>query len=85
MAMELAVAINAVENGAEKPPLSTIAGIRTRLKLLTVEGPEPEIAPKKQATMIHTFAMPPFAVSNTGVNETDQSGGNTGLCHNVSG
>jgi C4-dicarboxylate transporter DctM subunit len=26
-----------------------------------------------------------FAVSNTSVNETDQSGGNTGLCHNVSG
>lgn len=26
MAIELAVAINAVANGAEKPPLSTIAG-----------------------------------------------------------
>ena len=60
MAMELAVAINAVENGAEKPPLSTIAGIRTAPNAATVAGPEPEIAPKKQATMIHTFAMPPL-------------------------
>ena len=60
MAMELAVAINAVANGAEKPPLSTIAGIRTAPNAATVAGPEPEIAPKKQATIIHTFAIPPF-------------------------
>ena len=60
MAMELAVAIKAVENGAENPPLSTIAGIRTAPKAATVAGPEPEIAPKKQATIIHTFAMPPL-------------------------
>ena len=60
MAMELEVAINAVEKAAEKPPRSTIAGIRTAPRAATVAGPEPEIAPKKQATMIHTFAMPPF-------------------------
>ena len=41
MAMELAVAIKAVENGAEKPPLSTIAGIRTAPNAATVAGPEP--------------------------------------------
>ena len=60
IAMELEVAINAVEKAAEKPPRSTIAGIRTAPRAATVAGPEPEIAPKKQATMIHTFAMPPF-------------------------
>ena len=60
MAMELEVAINAVEKAAEKPPHSIIAGIRTAPRAATVAGPEPEIAPKKQATMIHTFAMPPF-------------------------
>ena len=60
MAMELAVAIKAVENGAEKPPLSTIAGIRTAPNAATVAGPEPEIAPKKQATITHTMAIPPF-------------------------
>ena len=70
----LAVAINAVENGAEKPPLSTIAGIRTAPKAATVAGPEPEIAPKKQATMMHTFAMPPLRCAYECVNETDQSG-----------
>ena len=60
MAMELEVAINAVENGAEKPPCSTIAGIRTAPSAATVAGPEPEIAPKKQATITHTMAIPPF-------------------------
>ena len=60
IAMELEVAINAVEKAAEKPPRSIIAGIRTAPRAATVAGPEPEIAPKKQATMIHTFAMPPF-------------------------
>ena len=71
MAMELEVAINAVENGAEKPPCSTIAGISTAPSAATVAGPEPEIAPKKQATI--------------GVYEVDQSFGNTGFCHDVSG
>jgi len=60
MAMELAVAISAVEKGAENPPLSTIAGIRTAPRAATVAGPEPEIAPKKQATITHTIAMPPL-------------------------
>ena len=60
MAMELEVAINAVENGAEKPPCSTMAGISTAPRAATVAGPEPEIAPKKQATITHTMAIPPF-------------------------
>ena len=47
-------------NGAEKPPCSTIAGIRTAPSAATVAGPEPEIAPKKQATITHTMAIPPF-------------------------
>ena len=50
----------AVENGAEKPPCSTIAGIRTAPRAATVAGPEPEIAPKKQETITHTIAIPPF-------------------------
>lgn len=48
IATELDVAIKAVENGAEKPPCSTIAGIRTAPRAATVAGPEPEIAPKKR-------------------------------------
>ena len=42
MAMELDVAIRAVENGALKPPRSTIAGIRTAPSAATVAGPDPE-------------------------------------------
>ena len=60
IAMELEVAISAVENGALKPPLSTIAGTRTAPRAATVAGPEPEIAPKKQATITHTIAIPPL-------------------------
>ena len=60
IAIELDVAINAVENGAENPPCSTIAGIRTAPRAATVAGPEPEIAPKKHATITHTMAIPPF-------------------------
>ena len=60
MAMELEVAISAVENGAEKPPRSIMAGIRTIPRAATVAGPEPEMAPKKQATITHTMAIPPF-------------------------
>ena len=60
MAMELAVAIKAAENGAEKPPCSIMAGIRTAPSAATVAGPEPEIAPKKQATITHTMAIPPL-------------------------
>ena len=60
IAMELEVAINAVEKAAEKPPRSIIAGIRNAHQGRYRRQTEPEIAPKKQATMIHTFAMPPF-------------------------
>ena len=83
MAMELEVAISAVENGAEKPPCSTIAGISTAPRAATVAGPEPEMAPKKQATITHTMAIPPFFVSYAGINEFDQSFGDTGFCHDV--
>ena len=60
MAMELEVAISAEENGAEKPPCSTIAGISTAPRAATVAGPEPEMAPKKQATITHSIAIPPL-------------------------
>ena len=36
------------------------AGIRTAPRAATVAGPEPEIAPKKHATITHTMAIPPF-------------------------
>ena len=49
----------AEENGAEKPPRLIMAGIRMMPSAATVAGPEPEIAPKKQATTTHTMAMPP--------------------------
>ena len=57
IAIELEVAIIAVENGAENPPSSTIAGIKTAPSAATVAGPEPEIAPKKQATITETFKI----------------------------
>ena len=60
IAIELDVAISAVANGAEKPPRSIMAGIRTIPRAATVAGPQPEIAPKKQATITHTMAIPPF-------------------------
>ncbi|MPM70144.1 hypothetical protein SDC9_117097 [bioreactor metagenome] len=59
MAIEEAVAIMAEEKGAEKPPRLIMAGIRMIPSAATVAGPEPEIAPKKQATTTHTMAMPP--------------------------
>ena len=60
IAIELAVAISAAEKGAENPPCSIIAGIRTAPSAATVAGPEPEIAPKKQATITQTMARPPL-------------------------
>ena len=60
IAIELEVAIIAVENGAENPPSSTIAGFKSAPSAATVAGPEPEIAPKKQATITHTIAIPPL-------------------------
>ncbi|KAF5041217.1 hypothetical protein DSECCO2_525290 [anaerobic digester metagenome] len=59
MAMEDAVAIIAAEKGAEKPPRLIMAGIRMMPSAATVAGPEPEMAPKKQATTTHTIAIPP--------------------------
>ena len=59
MAIEDAVAIMAEEKGAEKPPRLIMAGIRMMPRAATVAGPEPEMAPKKQATTTHTMAMPP--------------------------
>ena len=59
IAMDAAVAIIAEEKGAEKPPRLIIAGIRMMPSAATVAGPEPEIAPKKHATITHTIAIPP--------------------------
>jgi hypothetical protein len=59
MAMDEAVAIMAEENAAEKPPRLIMAGIRMMPRAATVAGPEPEMAPKKQATTTQTMAMPP--------------------------
>ena len=59
MATEDAVAMRAEEKASVNPPCSTMAGIRTIPRAATVAGPEPEIAPKKHATITHTMAMPP--------------------------
>ena len=72
IAIELEVAINAVENAAEKPPRSTIAGIRT--------GDRAEEAGYDD-THIRNAA---FSVTDTGVNETDQARGNSRLRHDIS-
>ena len=58
IAIELAAAMSAIANGALNPA-STIAGIRIAPSAATVAGPEPEIAPKKHATMTQTIAIPP--------------------------
>ena len=60
MAMDEAVAIMAEEKAAEKPPRLIMAGIRMMPRAATVAGPEPEMAPKKQATTTQTMAMPPL-------------------------
>src|SRR5699024_7633976 len=59
MAMEEALAIREEAKGAEKPPRLIMAGIRMMPRAATVAGPEPEMAPKKQATITATMAMPP--------------------------
>ena len=59
MAMEEALAIREEAKGAEKPPRLIMAGIRIMPRAATVAGPEPEMAPKKQATMTATMAIPP--------------------------
>ena len=67
MAMELEVAISAVENGAEKPPR---AGTGDRAE---------------EAGYDNTYdGDTAFFVSYTGINEFDQSLGDTGFCHDVS-
>ena len=79
MAMELEVAINAVENGAEKPPCSTIAGIRTAPSAATGDRSE-------EAGYDNTYnGDTALFMSYAGIYEVDQSFGNTGFCHNVSG
>ena len=73
IAMELEVAINAVEKAAEKPPRSIIAGIRTaaqcRYRRRTGTGDRAEEAGYDD-THIRNAA---FSVTDTGVNETDQA------------
>ena len=41
-------------------PALIMAGIIISPRAATVAGPEPEIAAKKQETMTHTMARPPF-------------------------
>ena len=78
MAMELEVAISAVENGAEKPPCSTIAGISTAPRAGTGDGAE-------EAGYDNTYdGDTAFFVAYAGINEFDQSFGDTGFCHDVS-
>ncbi len=60
MAMEDAVAIRADAKGNSNPSRSIIAGIRIIPRAATVAGPEPDTAPKKQATMTETIAIPPL-------------------------
>lgn len=80
MAMELEVAISAVENGAEKPPCSTIAGISTAPRAATVAALGAE-----EAGYDNTYdGDTAFFVSYAGINEFDQSFGDTGFCHDVS-
>ena len=80
IAMELEVAINAVENAAEKPPRSTIAGIRTAPRAATGTGDRAEEAGYDDTHIRNTA----FSVTDTGVNETDQARGNSRLRHDIS-
>ena len=76
MAMELAVAIKAAENGAEKPPCSIMAGIRT-----AGTGDR-----AKEAGYDYTHdGDAASSVSDTGINEPDQALGDSCLCHDVAG
>ncbi len=57
-----------------------MAGTRTgNHKLATVAGPEPEIAPKKQATITHTNGNTASSVSHTGIYEFNKTFGNSGF------
>ena len=59
MAMEDAEATMPVAKGALNFSRWTIAGIRITPSAATVAAPEPDMAPKKQATTTHTMAIPP--------------------------
>ena len=83
MAMELEVAISAVENGAEKPPCSTIAGISTAPRAQQLQGRNRRW--RQEAGYDNTYdGDTAFFVSYAGINEFDQSFGDTGFCHDVS-
>ena len=78
MAMELAVAIKAAENGAEKPPCSIMAGIRTSRSGTGDRA--------KEAGYDYTHdGDAASSVSDTGINEPDQALGDSCLCHDVAG
>lgn len=64
-------AINAAEKEGEYPDL-IMAGTRITPSAATVAGPDPEIAAKKQDTMTHTMAIPPFQVSYAGLCQPNQ-------------
>lgn len=85
IAIELDVAISAVANGAEKPPRSIMAGIRTHTKSCnscrTGTGNSAEEAGNDNAHDGDTA----FFVADTCINETDQPFGDTRLCHDISG
>ena len=81
MAMELAVAISAVEKGAEKPPCWIIAGISTQPRAATVAGDRTEEAGYDDTHDGDAAA----AVPNAGIYKIDQSSGDTGFCHDISG
>ena len=83
MAMELAVAIKAAENGAEKPPCSIMAGIRTAPSAATVAGTGDRA---KEAGYDYTHdGDAASSVSDTGINKPDQALGDACLCHDVAG
>ena len=85
MAMELEVAINAVENGAEKTALlnhsrdQNCSKCRNRCRTGTGDRSE-------EAGYDNTYnGDTALFMSYAGIYEVDQSFGNTGFCHNVSG
>lgn len=84
IAMELEVAINAVENAAEKPPplyhRRNQDRTQGRYRRRTGTGDRAEEAGYDD-THIRNAA---FSVTDTGVNETDQARGNPRLRHDIS-
>ena len=84
MAMELDVAIRAVENGALKPPRSTIAGIRTAPSAATVHVGSGNCAEEAGYNNAYNGDAASF-MSHAGIYESDKSFGNSGFCHDISG